>query len=249
MQIQLLGGFDVSNGGRRVVHDAWRLRKAKTLIKLLALEPAHRLHREQIAYQLWPELDANSVRNNLHQVLHAARRALATIGVDPKVALTWHDDLVVLGPDGQVGTDLEDFQHAVEQATASRDGTALTTALRRWNGELLPEDAYEPWVEQHASRIREWRSTLVMRLVEERLAERDPASAVALLTPLVATNPLNEPANRALMQALAAGGRNAEALVLFDRLRDLLQPAPRADSFAARVARGRPAGSGSPRER
>ena len=81
MRIELLGGFEVSEGDRTVSHGAWRLRKAKTLVKLLALEPAHRLHRDQLADQLWPNLDADAARNNLHQALHAARRALSTVGV------------------------------------------------------------------------------------------------------------------------------------------------------------------------
>ena len=177
------------------------------MIKLLALDPTHRLHREHIANQLWPELNADAARNNLHQVLHAARKALSTIGVDGGAALALHDDLVALGPDRQVVTDLEEFQDAVERA--SGDGTALAAALGRWPGELLPEDVYEPWAQRHVNRIREWRTKLVMDLVEDGLAERDPHSAVPLVAPVVAANPLHEPAHRAMMRALAGAGRNA----------------------------------------
>ena len=223
MRIRLLGGFEVSDGERTIAHSAWRLRKAKTVIKLLALDPTHRLHREQIAEQLWPQLDADAGRNNLHQVLHAARRALSTVGVDGGAALVLHDDLVVLGPERQVVTDLEEFRDAVERANASRDATALAAALGRWPGDLLPEDAYEPWAQRHVDRVREWRAKLVMDLVEDDLAERDPQTAVSLLAPVVAANPLHEPAHRAMMRALAAAGRNAEALVLFERLRTVLR--------------------------
>jgi predicted ATPase len=132
-------------------------------------------------------------------------------------------DLVVLGPDGHVVTDLEEFQAAVEQANASQDGPALAAALERWSGDVLPEDAFEPWAQRHAHRIAEWRTTLVMKLVEDALVERDPFTAVALLTPVVAANPLHEPVHRAMMQALAGAGRRAEALVLFERLRTVLQ--------------------------
>jgi predicted ATPase/DNA-binding SARP family transcriptional activator len=223
VRIELLGGFEVSEGDRSVSHGAWRLRKARTLVKLLALEPAHRLHRDQLADQLWPNLDADAARNNLHQALHAARRALSTVGVDGAAALSMRDDLVVLGPDGHVVTDLEEFQAAVDQATASQDGTALAAALGRWSGDVLPEDAFEPWAQRHAHRIGEWRTTLVMKLVEDALVERDPSLAVALLTPVVAANPLHEPVHRAMMGALAGAGRRAEALVLFEHLRTVLQ--------------------------
>jgi DNA-binding SARP family transcriptional activator len=37
------------------VDDAWRLRRARTLVKLLTLAPRHRLHREQVVDALWGE--------------------------------------------------------------------------------------------------------------------------------------------------------------------------------------------------
>jgi predicted ATPase/DNA-binding SARP family transcriptional activator len=204
-----------------VAHSARRLRKAKTLIKLLALEPTRRLHRDQVADLLWPELNGDAARNNLHQVLHVARRALSTVGVDGAAVLALRDDVVVLGPDGHVVTDLEEFQDAVQRA--SNDSDALAAALRRWDGEVLPEDAYEPWAQRHADRIREWRTALVMKLVEDDLVKRDPQAAVALLTSVVAANPLHEPLQRATMRALAGAGRQTEALVLFERLRTVLR--------------------------
>ena len=120
-------------------------------------------------------------------------------------------------------TDVEEFQAAVDRAKASRDGTALAAALGQWSGDLLPEDAFEPWAQRHANRIGEWRTTLVMKLVEDDLVERDPLTAVAFLAPVVAANPLHEPVHRAMMRALAGAGRRAEALVLFERLRTVLQ--------------------------
>ena len=48
VRIKLLGGFSVSVGSRTIRHDEWRLRKAAALMKLLALAPGHRLHREQL---------------------------------------------------------------------------------------------------------------------------------------------------------------------------------------------------------
>ena len=47
VRVWLLGGFRVSVGSGTIPQDAWRLRKAATLVKLLALTPGHRLHREQ----------------------------------------------------------------------------------------------------------------------------------------------------------------------------------------------------------
>jgi hypothetical protein len=48
LRIWLLGGFRVRVGSREVDPAAWRLREAKSLVKLLALTSGHRLHREQV---------------------------------------------------------------------------------------------------------------------------------------------------------------------------------------------------------
>src|SRR3712207_2601045 len=76
VRVRLLGGFGVWVGSRAVGEGAWHLRKARSLVKLLALAPGHALHREQVMEVLWPDLGMRRASNNLHQVLHAARRAL-----------------------------------------------------------------------------------------------------------------------------------------------------------------------------
>ena len=77
VRVWLLGGFRVSVGSRNTAEDGWRLRKAASLLKLLALSKGHRLHREQVTNALWPEFDTKAAANNLHHALHFARRMLA----------------------------------------------------------------------------------------------------------------------------------------------------------------------------
>ena len=48
LRVWLLGGFRVCVGGRDVAAAQWRLRKARALVRLLALAPGRRLHREEI---------------------------------------------------------------------------------------------------------------------------------------------------------------------------------------------------------
>ena len=48
LQVALLGGFSVRVGSR-AVPGSWRLRKSKTLVKLLALAEGHRAHRDVLA--------------------------------------------------------------------------------------------------------------------------------------------------------------------------------------------------------
>src|SRR5689334_20248563 len=132
MEIRLLGGFGAVVDGIEVDERAWRLRKARTLVKVLALAPARRLHREVVAELLWPESDATAAQNNLHQALHAARRAL---GAD---AIALDGGMLALAADADV--DVDAFE------AAARDGRA-EEALALFRGELLPEDRFESWAE------------------------------------------------------------------------------------------------------
>src|SRR6476660_7962085 len=130
-----MGGFAVTLDDGPVEDGAWRLRKARSLVKLLALAPAQRLHRDQLAEALWPERDATSSANNLHQALHAARRAMGTD------ALRLADGIVTL----DAVVDVERFEAAAREARGTIDPGGHERALALYAGELLPEDRYEPW--------------------------------------------------------------------------------------------------------
>jgi hypothetical protein len=58
VRIRLLGGFGVDRGGEPVDARAWRLRIARTLVKLLALRRDQRLHRDVLLDALWPDHDS-----------------------------------------------------------------------------------------------------------------------------------------------------------------------------------------------
>ena len=72
LRIRLLGGLRVACDEREVADADWRLSKARTIVKLLALSPSHQIHREVLVDQLWPDLQPEAADNNLHQALHSA---------------------------------------------------------------------------------------------------------------------------------------------------------------------------------
>jgi hypothetical protein len=89
--IGLLGGFRATIEGREIPREAWR-RRGADLVKLLALAPAHRLHREQVMDALWPDLDPKAAAANLRKAVHFARRAFGSdqaIGGDREMISLW----------------------------------------------------------------------------------------------------------------------------------------------------------------
>ncbi|WNM32480.1 BTAD domain-containing putative transcriptional regulator [Streptomyces sp. Li-HN-5-11] len=222
VHIRLLGGFAVAVGDRPVAAGAWRLRKARSLLKLLCLAPGHRMHRERLYDLLWPDLDRTAASNNLHQVLHAARRALTSTGT-PGDVVPLRDDVVLLGPDGGVRLDVDELDEAVHRT--SRDGTVANyrAALALAEPGLPPEDTYEPWALEAAAALESRRTTLRLGLAEALRREHRTAEAIEVLGGLTAQDPLHEPGHRALMRALADAGRRREALAVYERLRDALR--------------------------
>jgi DNA-binding SARP family transcriptional activator len=76
VNVTLLGGFAATVDGVTVPDSSWRLKKARELVKLLALARGHRLHRDQALDVLWRELAPAAAANNLHQAVHVARLSL-----------------------------------------------------------------------------------------------------------------------------------------------------------------------------
>ena len=84
VRLTLLGGFAATVDGVPVPDSAWRLKKARELVKLLALARDHRLHREQVMDVLWRDLAPAAAANNLHQAVHVARRALDPAAIESR---------------------------------------------------------------------------------------------------------------------------------------------------------------------
>jgi predicted ATPase len=154
--IRLLGAFAATIDGEPVAPRAWRLKKGRELVKLLALAPGHRLHREQVMDVLWREHAPAAAANNLYQAVHAARGAL---GPD---AIGVHDEVVSLAE--AIEVDVDAFGRAAADATRSGTAGAYRAALALYSGPLLPENRYDDWAEEPRERLESIRADLTARL-------------------------------------------------------------------------------------
>ena len=237
VQIALLGGFTATVDGT-VVEDRWRLRKAKTLVKLLALAPGHRLHRETVLDQLWPDVEPRAATNNLHQAIHAARRALGAT----RIAL--RDEMVWLSPDEALVVDVDSFQAAADEALVSGDVDQLRRAVAQWTGTLLPEDLYETWSASYRDALAETYAALATQLATALVEIGEAQAALALLEPLAEERTFDESLQRSWIDALAALGRRWDALAAYEQLRDALDreyaasPEPETKATYRRVLNG-----------
>ena len=220
VRVRLLGGFWVAVGSRTIEKDAWRLKKAAALVKLLALAPGHRLHREQLMDLLWPELGKKAASNNLRHTLHAARTILTPTARSHYLAS--EDESLVLCPGGDVRVDAEAFEEAAATARRARDPAAYRAALDLYGGELLPEDRYEEWAEGRRKELRQLYLALLIELAGLHEERYEHGLAIEALRKATAKEPTLEEAHASLMRLYALSGRPEQALAQYERLRDTL---------------------------
>ena len=229
IRIQLLGGFTVWVGAREMEGSAWRLRKAASLVKVLALSPGHLLHREQAMDLLWPDLGRRAASNSLRQTLYVARRVLSP---DPAMGsryLCSASESLVLCPESDLWADVEVFEETAATARRAGEPAPYRAAIELYAGDLLPEDRYEEWAQEPRERFRGTYLGLLNELAalyEER-GEYD--SAAGTLRRSVLAEPTNEEAHANLMRVYALLGRRSEALAQYAQLRGLLSRQPGAE--------------------
>ena len=103
--VRLLGGFRVEVDGLPIPAEAWRHRRGADLVKLLALAPQHRLHREEAMESLWPDLGPEAEAANLRKAVYYARQSLGG-----KDAIGTEGDVIALWPGGQLGVDADQVE-------------------------------------------------------------------------------------------------------------------------------------------
>ena len=130
LRIDLLGGFRVSVGDAAVGVDAWRRRKPAALVKILALTPGHRVHREQLMELLWPDLDAAPAGANLRKAIYQARGALDGVSHGAARLIEFVGDAVSLATEGLV-VDTELFRLSLAAARRAGDADGYRRALDR----------------------------------------------------------------------------------------------------------------------
>jgi len=219
----LLGSFRVAVGLRTIEESEWRLRKAASLLKLLALAPEHRLHKEQVKELLWPDLAPKAASNNLHHALHHVRRTLEPTR-KPSASRYLHlrGEQLALCPQEPLWVDVEAFEEAAIIAKRRREATVYRAALELYTGELLPEDRYEEWVQERREELKRTYINLLLELAALYEEREEFGAAIEALERTVAEEPTHEEAYARLMRLYTLSGRHQEALGQYERLRQVL---------------------------
>jgi predicted ATPase/DNA-binding SARP family transcriptional activator len=211
LAITLFGTFDVRQAGCPV--PPLRSQKGQWLLALLTLQPGRALERTWLAGLLWPDSTARQAAYNLSRNLTDLRHALGPEARRLQTPSTQTLRLDLVGAEA----DVLRFDEAVRRG----DPPSLEEAVALHRGLLLPGCA-EEWVLPE----REAREQAYLGALEQlaaHVAQRgEHGVAVRYLRRLVAVDPLRDSGQRALMEALAAGGDLAAATQVYRDFRLLL---------------------------
>jgi non-specific serine/threonine protein kinase len=201
-----------------------RYRKSQSVLALLALRASAEVERDWLAALLWPEsTGTQALRNCLTDLRHALgpqasrlrSRTPHTVGLDLTGAA-----VDVLAFDAALAR-ASAAGRGNEAATDSELAAALTEAVTLYRGPLL-EGCAEEWAFQERQAREQAYLAARERLAALALEAGETAEAERHLRLAVAVDPLRESTQRALMQALAAGGNYAAALLCYRELRQRL---------------------------
>jgi DNA-binding SARP family transcriptional activator len=112
-------------------------------------------------------------------------------------------------------TDLARFRALVKEAAGTASASAvpvLWQALQLWRGPALDNVPVGPSVETVVAQLERERDAVLLQYAQASMRAGQPERAVEAVLPLVDDRPLDEVAHAVLIEALAANGRQAEAL-------------------------------------
>ncbi|MHB1783278.1 MAG: BTAD domain-containing putative transcriptional regulator [Acidimicrobiales bacterium] len=235
--VQTLGRFQVQRGVT-IVRLAPQVAR---LVKLVAVR-GQPVHVEEAIETLWPEVAPERGRRRLRNVLSRLVRHAGPLVVRDGEALVIASGVVL--------------DSARFEAAASAALTALTTrndprgaldqardALGCYRGDLLPEDAYEPFAITARERLRRRRLRILELAAAVACAEGHLDEAEAYLEDAVDADPTDEERYLSLARILLATGRPAAAATIISRARTMaaelgLPASPTLLALAARLQDG-----------
>ncbi|TCB97300.1 AfsR/SARP family transcriptional regulator [Micromonospora zingiberis] len=223
--ITLLGAFEVSRGGAALPVPGARLR---ALLVRLALAGGRAVEPGVLVDAIWAEEPPSGPAAALQTLVSRLRRALAPAGTAGSVVVQVAGGyrLAVHAADVDA-LRFEQFAAAGRARLRAGDpeaaSAALAEAVALWDerpgAEPVVIAAVAPAV---AARLAQVSIEAVADLAEAELSLGRVEAAIARLTGLVAEHMVHERATALLMDALAAAGRQAEALAVYERVRESL---------------------------
>src|SRR5436189_1230445 len=250
LEFRLLGPVEAVIDGRPVALPA---AKPRALLAVLLLDRNRVVSVGRLVEDLWGDEPPETATKALQGYVSQLRKAL---GADRR--LTKPPGYSLRAEDGELDLDrFEVLAREGRELLGSGESKAaakrLAEALELWRGTPFAEFESEPFARDAGARLEDARLAALEDRIEADLALGRHARLVPELEELVAREPLLERPRGQLMVALYRSGRQADALELYRRTRELyveelgIEPGPALQELERAVLRQDPSLQAPPR--
>src|ERR1700678_4148881 len=219
-RIWLCGRLRVSLDGESLEHRLER-RQARLLAALLVLRRERPMRREELIEAIWPEAKWGQHEGALRVLLSAVRRVFGPDALTGRTELRLELGEVWIDVE-QAATDVAAAELALREgrlADASTAGHAAAALL----AEPFLAGETASWIEDARRDLGDLAVTALEIEARAELQGGNPREAARSARELVSRAPYREGGHALLMEALAAEGNTAEALIAYESLRQLLR--------------------------
>jgi len=240
LTLRVLGGFEIRGGAGKLL--TLPTKKSQALFAYLALHPDRPCSRETLTALLWGDTPDLQARHSLRQAVYHIRQTLGNTRAGTLIesaTLTLHQSAIEV--------DALTFERLLRQATVE----SLDAALALYRGDLLEglaikEAPFDDWLLVERERLRERALEALARLLAHHVKAGANEVAIQTALRLLALDPLQEAAHRALMRLYDRQGRRTAALRQYETCVGALQrelhadPEPATRSLYLEVLRRQP---------
>lgn len=226
IEISLLGGFNLKIGETLISDSASRTHQLWNLLEYLIAYRKKTVPQEELMEALWPEGSIENPANALKNLVYRIRTTLTTAGVPGAKEIIcyrhgtyhWNNKLDSI-------VDTEEFERSASIAEAYLDVEtrigAYKQALAFYKGDFLPGSSFEQWVIPLASYYRTLYFRCVYTVCDLLREQRRFAEMQEICEKAIRIDPLEERANRLLIQSFIGQENSTAALEHYNYITDL----------------------------
>jgi DNA-binding SARP family transcriptional activator len=219
--VAVLGPAEIQIGGDRRLRSAHK----RALLAALALETGREVTRQRLIDLIWGASPPRTAAHALQVYVSDIRAMLGDRGNGLVTAPTgYRFDPAVVTTDAELLVELVGGARTALVAGCPEESAAmLTEALRLWRGVPFVELGDDARAEAERARLDSLRAEIHEELADCYLALGRHAELIPELEARISTDPFRERPHAQLMTALAALGRRADALGVYERARLVLR--------------------------
>ena len=229
VNIRCFGGFAMAVNGRAL--DLSRVRpRARSALRLLAMQAGRFVHREVLIEALWSDLPPAAATRNLQVTISALRGLLEPDSGRGRAQMLVRsgDAYGITLPPGSYA-DTAAFSDAVQRWQQQRragsfasEVEAMRAALAAYGGELLPEEGPAEWAVEARDHFRHLATRVARELATAELTQGNVTEAIRAAEQCIALDPHDDEAWQVLVRAYARSATPAKALDARRRYADML---------------------------